>query len=999
MLVFDTETTTDPTQRLLFGSYRYYRWTDQLSLECVEEGLFYGDDLQERDPAAFEQLRSYAATHHADVAKDLDPTLHLRSRREFIDRVFWRSAYRAPALVVGFNLPFDLSRLAVDVGVARGRFRGGFSFVLSDYWDAAAGCFRENRFRPRIGIKHLDSARAFIGFMRPVKVQDEDRPRPRQRGTTGVFQGRFLDLRTLAFALTNTKHSLASACDAFSVTQGKAVAGGHGIITDAYIDYNRRDVLASAELLEHLRAEFDRHPIHLDPCKAFSPASLSKAYLTAMRITPPLVKFGNIDPSELGATMTAYYGGRAEARVRRTAVPVVYTDFLSMYPTVNTLLGLWDWLIAEELQVVDATDEVKRLLANITLDECFDPVLWKQLGFYALITPKDDIVPVRAQYDGASDAFNIGVNRLTADTPMWYAGPDVVASALLAGHPPAVVRAFRLVPRDRQKRLRSVALGGAIPVDPARDDFFRAVIEARKSLDGSATEQQRMNKFLKVLANSGSYGVFAQMDRHERPAGERISLQIYGVDGSFDVHADAEEKPGRYCFPPMAALITAGARLMLALLERCVTDAGGTYAFCDTDSMAIVATETGGLVPCLGGPERLHDGTPAIRALSQDAVNAIVARFEALNPYDPTVVPGSILEIERENYNENGERHQLYAYVISAKRYALFTVGPSDEVTIHKYSEHGLGHLMNPTDPEAMDRDWIRQAWAAMIGEALGHEDVSPPWLDEPAVSRLTISSPFVHRPFDTTRFRLPYSDRVKPMNFVLSVPVAPFGHPAGVDPHRFHLIGAFTTDPRQRLTQPWFDIHSRERYGITTSDPTGGRIVRVKSYGDVLAEYRTHPEPKSADREGHPCDRATVGLLYRREVHVGSIVYVGKESNRLEEVEQGVVHDWQDVQDVYTDPRHDDWVTLVVPVLKLVKADVLALATGLSSRTIKSLRNGKSRPHRKHRQTLIRVAIECAHKLVANESVESEVARCAERLIRSPLARLEEEHARRFGS
>ena len=38
------------------------------------------------------------------------------------------------------------------------------------------------------------------------------------------------------------------------------------------------------------------------------------------------------------------------------------------------------------------------------------------------------------------------------------------------------------------------------------------------------------------------------------------------------------------------ASITAAARLMLALLEREVTKVGGSYAFCDTDSLAIVAT-------------------------------------------------------------------------------------------------------------------------------------------------------------------------------------------------------------------------------------------------------------------------------------------------------------------------------------------------------------------------------------------------------------------------
>src|SRR5690242_745163 len=40
MLVFDTETRIDQTQRLTFGSYRFI-----VGGRCLEEGLFYGDDL------------------------------------------------------------------------------------------------------------------------------------------------------------------------------------------------------------------------------------------------------------------------------------------------------------------------------------------------------------------------------------------------------------------------------------------------------------------------------------------------------------------------------------------------------------------------------------------------------------------------------------------------------------------------------------------------------------------------------------------------------------------------------------------------------------------------------------------------------------------------------------------------------------------------------------------------------------------------------------------
>ena len=57
MLVFDTETRTDTAQALTFGSYRYYEHGI-----CLEEGLFYGDDLPRADRAT---LEAYVKTHAA----------------------------------------------------------------------------------------------------------------------------------------------------------------------------------------------------------------------------------------------------------------------------------------------------------------------------------------------------------------------------------------------------------------------------------------------------------------------------------------------------------------------------------------------------------------------------------------------------------------------------------------------------------------------------------------------------------------------------------------------------------------------------------------------------------------------------------------------------------------------------------------------------------------------------------------------------------------------
>src|SRR5687767_6611130 len=67
-LVFDTETTIDTAQRLTFGSYRYLRLVDEGPAVCVEEGLFYADELPERDPEGFAVLQSYVRDYQADTA-------------------------------------------------------------------------------------------------------------------------------------------------------------------------------------------------------------------------------------------------------------------------------------------------------------------------------------------------------------------------------------------------------------------------------------------------------------------------------------------------------------------------------------------------------------------------------------------------------------------------------------------------------------------------------------------------------------------------------------------------------------------------------------------------------------------------------------------------------------------------------------------------------------------------------------------------------------------
>ena len=60
--------------------------------------------------------------------------------------------------------------------------------------------------------------------------------------------------------------------------------------------------------------------------------------------------------------MATYYGGRAEVRIRREITRILYCDFRSMYPTVCTLMGLWQFVIAQGVTYQEATEEAQEIL-------------------------------------------------------------------------------------------------------------------------------------------------------------------------------------------------------------------------------------------------------------------------------------------------------------------------------------------------------------------------------------------------------------------------------------------------------------------------------------------------------------------------------------------------------------------------------------------------------------------------------------------------------------
>jgi hypothetical protein len=152
----------------------------------------------------------------------------------------------------------------------------------------------------------------------------------------------------------------------------------------------------------------------------------------------------------------------------------------------------------------------------------------------------------------------------------------------------------------------------------------------------------------------------------------------------------------------------------------------------------------------------------------------------------------------------------------------------------------------------------------------------------------------------------------------------------------------------------PWIDQYSGTLYEITTEGFHDSRgVARVKTYGEVLREYEFHSGAKSADAKGKPGGKQTFGLLRRRHVRVERIMYIGKESNRLEEIEAGVIHSPESVYTEYPDPQREEWRTRILPVLKKIPIEVLMRFSGRSRSMLVRALAGRSRPRKRNRELL----------------------------------------------
>jgi hypothetical protein len=870
VVVLDAETKETLRLEFEFGCSAYCEWVNG-SQAVREVTIIYRDDLEHKYQR---MIRRYVKAHQTHLLDCNQPLLRARALTDFVKNVLWPTL-RAGGAVVAQNLGFDISRISTHYSaMLDGR---SFKFFTLDYLDKKTGKRKPSSVVPAIVRTAIDSKKSFYGLRFSFARKEDGSPVLSEEEIAEFRKSRFIDVRTVAFATTNESHSLESLLFALNapadVTKLKYVPGP---ITPEKIHYCYRDVKATLWSLNTLASEFLRHPIDLPIDKAYSPVSLAKSYLEKMNITPPKYKF-NIPPEIQAAAMEAFYAGRAETKIRKCEMPVVYLDFTSQYPSVFQLLRAQEFLIAESLTFEECTAEAQAFLGRLTLDDLFERYIWhEQLRFFAQVIPDGDILPVRAPYNGKT--LNIAFNHFIYNRPVFYAGPQLAAAKILGnGKTPKVLKAFRVVPHGIQKDLKSVLLRGEVEIDPLKYDMARKVVETRYQVQES---NRTLANFLKVMANGGMfYGLFAEVSPERED--EEIKVHVFTGDETFiSTTRDVEKTGCRYC-PILASQIVGGAHLLLAMAERVVRDAGGCHVLMDTDSIAVVSKEHGGFIPCPGGPHRMPDGREAIKALSwEETLDKVVAPFDRLHPYDRDAVKDHFLKVDKVNFGPDGQQRQLHAFSISSKRYDLHTYTADGRRVIVKVSAHGLGYLMPPFDdpPELREAEgrgehkWIHEAWEWILARELDGEVAAQQyrksWFDYPAMMQLTVTTPHVIK-------HLKHMPWARPMNFMNAPIVAHSLIPSSVED--LSLVGRYDPDPNAWSDAVYYDRHDGTPYYIG-AEP--GRVP-YRSYGSILQSYRLHPESKFLSPDGALCGQDTRGLLKRMTVE-GCVKHpLRKESNR----------------------------------------------------------------------------------------------------------------------
>ena len=866
VLCFDVETVK---HQLTFGVALFFE-----NRRCKERVVFHRDNLLITDPDGYERL--------GKICDMLDskpgPRLKLVKLEWLFQNGIW-PARKHGWVIAGHNIVYDLTRIA-------------------DSWEKATRTARLGAgFCNGFALKHHFTTKD--GLQTPIfcRIKRDDRHHVRFDMKNAVV----VDTQNADFAYTDRNHSLKKACKAWGIPFEERPGEHSGEITRDNVAGCLYDVIKTAALLWAIDDEHKKYPHRPHLARLPSGAALAKSDLEALGVRPRRELQPDFDKITMGEAAESYYGGWVEASIGGV-LPVVYLDFLSMFVSAHALLRLWQkHYTAAHLAVEEIPpEEITVLLDRIRTDPdlLFDPETHDGLDFFAYVRPNGATLPSRVtiptkeslrrerlsyieaqlcEPDAANDSV-ISIGPVVWDQPLWYAGPDLAHAAMKGGRP-EIVRAWRLRAEGGQlDTLTPLVFREADLIDPCVDDFFVKLIELRIRETDDELDDRRRKTGYKVVALSGAYGTAAETNPIDiDPDDEKRKLRAVMVyaDKAFKDWVGRPERPGRFNFFPTAALITAEARLLLSMAKNEVERRGGAVAYCDTDSLAVVATQDGDFISCIDGPYIVKDRTRAVRALSWGEVKEVRGRFAPLNRYDRSTISGTILKCEDENYalDAKGEpdyrrRDQLYCYAVSEKLYALFNLDEHGEPHVRKYSSLVLGQLRSPV-PVPRDgnpRAWIVDVWTREIRAALGKPVAAFPWEDYPAMEQLTIS---------TWNVFSPYRANARPFDFLIVGLISQDRADIAARPKycckKPRPSCLLFDNPAQWRAQDWRCLSCGAAWDF-------GTFPRLRTYGELVQRTLKTVDRKRLNADGSEPTTVMPGVTISRPVHVKLRTRIGKE-------------------------------------------------------------------------------------------------------------------------
>lgn len=289
--------------------------------------------------------------------------------------------------------------------------------------------------------------------------------------------------------------------------------------------------------------------------------ALASLVLEGLGIVPPMDKFPLSD-EEYGRWCEGFHGGLTEVHPDQLGTPVPGGDLdqASGFPRAFCLIEGERILTAECLVHRDVTQALVKLCRQAidNPEVLLDRRVWARFGCTLVeVQPDGELWPIEIDAEDRADGRFEVTHVSSPDRSFFFAWPDVLAAAIRSRRVPQILKATRLVPVGRQEGLRS-----ELPLLPGHridtSNFVTRLVELRREMKAKGDLDDAAH--LRVLVNSLVFGNFARFDPELKKVGSAWQRS---------------ERPGPWNFIPIASSVTAGCRLLIALLDRMVSDAGG----------------------------------------------------------------------------------------------------------------------------------------------------------------------------------------------------------------------------------------------------------------------------------------------------------------------------------------------------------------------------------------------------------------------------------------